>query len=75
MCDVINHLDIGCSSIGLGQMPGWQAVLNLYLPPREPQWKSPSSLCTLGANGHLMCKDDIDIGDNLSEQVGLLGDP
>lgn len=29
-------------------------------------------LKSLGANGHLMLKGDIDIGDNLSGQIGLL---
>lgn len=75
MCDRISHLETGSSSIGLEQMPSWQGLLSLYLRPREPQRESPSNLCTLGVNGHLMGKDDIDIGDNLTGQVGLLGDP
>lgn len=70
MCDVI-----GPSPIGLGQMPAWQGLLILNLPPRRLQWESPSDLCTLGADGHLIFRVDIYIGDNLPGQVGLIGAP
>ena len=42
---------------------------------RGPQWESPSDLCTLEADGHLILRVDINIGDNLSGQERPLGAP
>lgn len=41
MCDGISHLEIGCSSIGLEQMPSWQGLLSLYLCPGNPSESHP----------------------------------
>lgn len=45
------------------------------LASRGPQWESPSDLCTLETDGHLILRVDINIGDNLSGQERPLGAP
>lgn len=51
ICDMIGHLEIGRSLCWPGAVASLAGVPILTLPPRGPQWESPSDLCTLGADG------------------------